>query len=77
MSGFDAPIKFVAKEDRESYFALITYRNDNKTGTRLVGTAVTGYLSIDDLRSRSGGRDCTVVQVRVGMVASSLGHHAS
>jgi hypothetical protein len=32
MSGFDALIEFVAKEDQESYFALMTYRNDDMTG---------------------------------------------
>jgi hypothetical protein len=77
MSGFDALIEFVAKEDQESYFALMTYRNDDMTGAQLVGTAVTGYISIDGLRSESGGKDCTVEKVRVRMVASSFKNHAS
>jgi hypothetical protein len=36
MSAFDALIEFVAKEDQESYFALMTYRNDDMTGAQLV-----------------------------------------
>jgi hypothetical protein len=36
MSGFEALIKFVAKEDQESYFALMTYRNEDMTGAQLV-----------------------------------------
>ena len=55
----------------------MTYRNDDMTGAKLVGTAVTGYISIDGLRSESGGKDCTVEKVRVRMVASSFKNHAS
>jgi hypothetical protein len=65
MSGFDALIKFIAKEDQEAYFAPATYREDAKSGAQLVGTTVTGYASIDDLRSESGGKDRTVDKVRV------------
>jgi hypothetical protein len=63
MSGFNALIKFVAKEDQGSYFAPTTHREDAKSGSQLVGTTVTGYTSIDNLRSRSDGRERTVEKV--------------
>ena len=68
MSGFDALVKFVAKEDRKSYFAHATYQNDAKSGAQLVGTTVTAFTSVDDLRSRSGGRDRTIEKVRIAFV---------
>lgn len=77
MSGFDALIKFVAEEDHEAYFAPTTYRNDAKTGTQLAGTTLTGYASVDDLRSKTGGKDRTVEKVRIERAVSSSGNHVS
>jgi hypothetical protein len=73
MSGFEALIKFTAKEDQEAYFAPATYRRDAKSGAQLVGTTVTGYASIHDLRSKVGGKDRTVDKVRSTRLPSSSG----
>jgi hypothetical protein len=77
MSGFDALIKFVAKEDQESYFGPITYRKVAKSGAQLVGTAVVGYASVDHLRWRAGGRSRIVEKVRFEPISSPLGSHVS
>ncbi|SMR55400.1 unnamed protein product [Zymoseptoria tritici ST99CH_1A5] len=57
MADFNALFKFAAKEDYEAYFAPTTYQKDC---TQLVGTSVTAYTSIDDLRSKTRGTKRTV-----------------
>ncbi len=64
MSGFDALVKFVAKENNEVYFAPTTYQKDSKTSTYLVGTTVSGYQSIENLKAGIGGKQLTVAKVR-------------
>ncbi|CZT20255.1 related to bifunctional 4-hydroxyphenylacetate degradation enzyme [Ramularia collo-cygni] len=72
MSEFDALFKFVAKEDQKAYFAPTTCQKDGMSGAQLIGTAVDGYASIDNLRSKTGGSKRTVEKLLAPLPSTTV-----